>query len=84
MTYIVKKNDELSNKDLDDDSHNSYDDDLLDDQSRSSNGSNKSLDDAKSLASNLKSSARSESIENVGLLKKSRGISYDKSNNDSE
>lgn len=29
MTYVVKKNDELSNKDMED-SHNSYGDDLLD------------------------------------------------------
>lgn len=37
MTYVVKKNDELSSKDLED-SHNSYEDDFLDGQSQSSGG----------------------------------------------
>ena len=85
MTYLVKKNEEASNKELED-SHNSYGDDLLDDQSQSSDRSNKSLDNAGSIASKSKSSVHTESVENVGLLKKSRGggFSVDKSNHDSD
>ena len=85
MSYIIKKNEELSNRDKTD-SYDSYGEELIDDQSQSSQKSNSVNASHNNTQSKDSSRTDRESIEHEGLLKKSRrgGFSVNKSNNDSD